>query len=197
MRDYLYSKYIGLYSDLDAAHGELHINTVLSNIEFLCSTETQKVSDQAFVAGLLHDVGLFGGRNAHEVRGADFVISEGQTTLSQFFTTSEIKEISGAVKNHRASTGYPTTNLEMIVSDADRIDPSPLRRAYEYQTKKLGTEHSQAIKNAAKHLTYKFDVGGTGRRYYFSKTLGLIKKYYDPIIQECKNREWDKLELRL
>ena len=192
----IYDKYISQYDGMDGAHGRAHIDEVLYNIDSLKPHLTPKQYRLARTAGVLHDVGLTGGRDGHEHRAAEFVDSE-VDYLGGNFSPRDISIIRNAVKNHRASTGKPRSVAARVVSDADRIDRNPIRRAYNYHTSKFKEAPDVALQEAAGHIAEKFSEGGPGRRYHFPQTGELYKKYYDPAIAEYHAGDWNALRRRV
>lgn len=180
------SKYEKMYETFDVAHGIDHIEMTRKRAAVLAKKYAPELEELVYIAATLHDIGLVGGREDHEKRGAELV--EKDLELKNYLGAEKHKMVVDAIAQHRASTGNPETILGKIVSDADRISSTNssglLGRSYIYRIKE-NPEMSDEEKliDSAKHIKEKFGPGCRGSRTYFEETAREIADMVNPIIE--------------
>jgi uncharacterized protein len=118
LSDYLETKIIPQYNQLDTSHSPDHVYQVIENSLEIAATLTVN-KEMVFTVAAFHDLGLLKGRKNHETYSRQMV--EADNFLPNFFTSEQIKQIGEAVEDHRASLTYePRSIYGKIISEADR-----------------------------------------------------------------------------
>lgn len=137
LRCYCEEDIFPLYDDVDPAHGQSHIRTVIKNSLELAEgllAEGQEISlDMVYTVAVYHDVGIRYGRKDHEGNSGKWLMED--DALKRWFSEEERQIMREAVEDHRASRQEPPRNIYgRIVSEADRdLDPERIvRRCVEY-----------------------------------------------------------------
>jgi HD superfamily phosphodiesterase len=189
------SKFEAMYNQFGDGHGLGHISKVRNLAVKLAKKYLPNKIKLAYVAATLHDIGLVNGRENHEITGSKMVLESKE--LHKFLSDEEIQEIAYAIREHRASTGKPKTILAKIISDSDKASDSSteaMKRAIEYGKVNMPElNETEQIWRAAKHLTEKFGVGGSGRRTYFPESEQALEKTYKPIFKAVKKSDHKSL----
>jgi uncharacterized protein len=136
LRKYIDHSILVKYSNFDRAHDYAHVCRVIKNSLELCSS--LELCDNLNIAmvytiAAYHDIGLLNGRDNHEIVSAFYLTNDAK--LKKWFTSAEIRIMSEAVEDHRASNAKePRSIYGKIISDADRdIDYEMLlKRAIQY-----------------------------------------------------------------
>lgn len=105
---------IDLYSGFDKAHNHSHRIAVRDKARYLAEIHAPEFVELATLAAELHDIGLVGGRDGHEKRGAQMAIDH-----YDFLSTTERDIVYEAIAEHRASNGDPKHIVAKIVSDSE------------------------------------------------------------------------------
>lgn len=190
------SRYEKMYETFDVAHGIDHIEMTRKRAAALAKKYAPELEELVYIAATLHDIGLVGGREDHEKRGADLI--EKDLDLKNYLGEEKHKMVVEAIAEHRASTGNPKTILGKIVSDADRISSTNssglLRRNYVYRVKENPEmSEDEKLLDSAKHLKEKFGPGCRGSRTYFEETAREIAEMVNPIIEAYDAKDVAKL----
>ncbi len=171
-----------LYKGFDKAHNTDHRDQVVAKAVALAEVYAPEYMELVVVAATLHDVGLVGGRDGHEQRGAKMAV-EHYAHRSQDWQDILFE----AIAQHRASSGNPEHVVAKIVSDADRISSAStvmaLQRAFDYHD---GCTPEERMAEALRHLDEKYAPGAYGRRCYFNQTARQLDLVYAPIITMSK-----------
>ena len=172
-----------LYCFLDMSHDRSHVETVRDNVVKLCNQELrQDLQLLAEIAAVYHDVCLGDGRDGHELRAQHRVLHD--SVLIKHLTLDERVAVAYAVRHHRASTGRPTTMLEKIVADADRIPTDAshaFMRAFEYGLANYPElSHEDQLRRSAAHLYAKYGKPG-GYTAQLDGTRTLVDQIMLPI----------------
>ncbi len=174
----------------DASHGPSHVEKVRKEAKGLAEKYAPEDVDLVDEAARLHDIGNAIDRDLHEEIGAEVVANEPH--LQQKWG-DRLNLLVEAIREHRASSGNPTSEVARIISDADRMgSENPLRRAVEYRTEQ-GVSLEGALLAAAEHTFEKYGPGGRGTRTYFPETKKYIKCSRKPIIKAYENRDLSAL----
>lgn len=185
-----------LYEQFDDGHGQAHITSVRNFALELGKKYLSEKLKLIYIAATLHDIGLVEGREGHEGRGAQMILDDQQ--LKQDLTQHELEEIAEAVREHRASSGNPSSILAKIISDADKVSDTTqeaMVRAVKYGYKHYQElDHEGQIWRAAKHLKEKFGENGTGSRVYFPESTERLKQTFSPIISALDANDFATLK---
>jgi len=189
------SDLMGGYELNDPAHGPEHVADVRRRAAEIAAVHAPEQAHLVDYAAAMHDVTLHEGREGHEERAADMVANNPyfQENLSE----EDLEIVSEAVRQHRASTGDPQTDVAKIVSDADRLvetDPgAALRRAVAWGDHHMPElSEDEQLFRAYEHLKEKYGPGGDARRLYYPESLKQIEDKVGLII----NTEGDLDQLR-
>ena len=120
------------YTAFDKAHNLTHVNRVISRSLELAS-RIGADADMAYVIAAYHDLGLEGPRAVHHLTSGKILAADSR--LQRWFTKDQLKIMTVAVEDHRASTSHtPRSLYGKIVAEADRdLEPSIVfRRTIEY-----------------------------------------------------------------
>ena len=161
LKKYAEEEILPLYENCDAAHGPEHIRTVIENSLELAETLDVDI-DMVYAVAVYHDVGVRFGRKDHEETSAKWL--RGDEVLKRWFTEEQIRIMSEAVEDHRASRQEPPRNLYgRIVSEADRdLEPERIvRRCLEYGVEYFPEmNEEQQIDRTVGHIREKYGEGG-------------------------------------
>jgi uncharacterized protein len=185
-----------LYDTFDKGHDQKHMQEVCSFSLKLAKKYCPSKLEIVYVAATLHDIGLSINRNTHEIEG--YKLIKNDQLIKNAYKPQDFKDILEAVRQHRASTGKPSSTIAKIVSDADKVSAGTSRvfqRAYFWGEKNLPQlNHSDQVIRAAQHLHKKFGPQGTGTRLYFKESQERQDRTYGPIFAALKNNDITKLE---
>jgi hypothetical protein len=163
-KELLLQKY---YANMDGAHGIPHITTVREAARLLADRTGYRHRNMLDTAALLHDIGNSKDRAAHETIGADMVNKD--PLLRRRLSYNQLQALKHAVREHRASTGRPRTQLAKLVADADTVSAGmahpgyQLLRAYNYGLRHYPElDHEGQLRRAASHIKEKFGPDGYG-----------------------------------
>jgi uncharacterized protein len=189
--------YKNLYDTFDKAHSRQHMDTVLNASKELAGKYAPNQIDLAALAAILHDVGISRGREQHEEFGGQIVSEDDK--IRQAIGDKNFRILINAIKEHRASTGNPTSTVGKIVSDADRTSytspGSALARAIAFRDEYHPVMSRQdAILSALRHLSKKYAPEGPGRRTYYPETAKKLDEVFNPIIDMHQRGDWQAAE---
>lgn len=154
----------------DVGHGVEHINYVIRRSLKFASLVPNINLDMVYTIAAYHDVGHNIDAKNHEKVSAEILASD--ENLQEFFSAEEIKIMTEAVADHRASSGMePRSIYGKIVSSADRnISVSQiLQRTYSYRLKHTPQASiEEIIEESRKHALEKFGKEGYAKeKMYF------------------------------
>lgn len=185
------------YNLNDKGHGIDHANYVI-NRSFEFASQVQNVNyEMVYVAAAYHDVAHHIDDKNHESLSAQ-MLSEDEK-LKEFFTEEQIKIMSEAVADHRASSKTEPRNIYgKIVSSADRNTnvENTLKRCYSYN-RRLSPELQieETIEECRNVLLKKFGVNGYARnKMYFNDEK--YTKYLNDITELASNKERFAAEMK-
>ena len=178
------------YSENDKGHGKDHIMYVIDRSIRFASTVENINMDMVYTIAAYHDIGHSIDAKNHETVSAQILLED--EYLRNFFDEDEIKLMSEAVEDHRASLEYePRSIYGKIVSSADRNTniEVPFRRTYEYRIKHSpDLSLKQIMDESYEHLVNKFGNNGYATEKMYFEDLE-YKKFLQELGDLLNNRE--------
>lgn len=115
------------YTEFDKAHNLSHVNSVIRRSLQLVRTTGADIN-MVYAIAAYHDLGLSGPRAIHHITGAKILANDAR--LKRWFSAEQIKIMSEAVEDHRASASHaPRSIYGKIVAEADRdLNPETVIR---------------------------------------------------------------------
>lgn len=115
------------YTEFDKAHNLSHVNSVIRRSLELVRTTGADIN-MVYAIAAYHDLGLSGPRVIHHITGAKILANDAR--LKRWFSAEQIKIMSEAVEDHRASASHaPRSIYGKIVAEADRdLNPETVIR---------------------------------------------------------------------
>lgn len=158
------------YSKNDMGHNIDHIKYVIQRSIQFASTIPDINFDMVYVIAAYHDIGHYIDAKNHEKVSAEMLLQD--QNLKRFFTEEQIRIMSEAVHDHRASLeGEPRSIYGKIVSSADRntLLDLPLKRTYAYRlVHNPDSTLEEIIEESRQHLLDKFGKKGYAKeKMYF------------------------------
>ncbi len=190
VREYIEEYILPSYERNEEGHGIEHIKYVIDRSFFFASKVENINLDMVYVIAAYHDIGHYIDAKNHEKVSAELLLAD--THLREFFSEEEIKIMSEAVADHRASSEreVPRNVYGKIVSTADRnvsVD-GILQRTYAYRI-----EHSpnatleEIIEESRQHVIDKFGNKGYATTKTFFEDLD-----YKKFLEEAPKLAADK-----
>lgn len=170
LKEYIENNILPEYKKNDLAHNIEHINYVINRSIKFANTIKDEIIDlnMVYTIAAYHDIGHHIDAKNHEKVSAEILKEDRR--LKDFFTEEEIKIMSEAVYDHRASLEYePRSIYGKIVSSADRNTDTDisLKRTYSYNiTHYPNMKLEEIIETSRLHLIDKF-----GRKGYASEKM--------------------------
>lgn len=178
------------YDKNDDAHNLEHIKYVIERSYMFASRVPDINLEMVYVIAAYHDIGHYIDAKNHEKVSGEMLLKD--QNLRRFFTEEEIKTMSEAVCDHRASSkNEPRSIYGKIVSSADRnvLIDVPLKRTYSYikvhnQTSTL----DEIIEESRLHLLDKYGKEGyaTTKMYFEDEDY---KRFLDDIALLVSDKE--------
>ena len=168
--NYIETNIFPSYEKNDSGHNLEHIKYVIERSMKFASTIKDINYNMVYVIASYHDIGHYIDRKNHEKVSAEMLLED--KNLNNFFSKEEIKIMSEAVYDHRASMeGEPRSIYGKIVSTADRntsVD-SIIKRTYAYRIKHNPDDNiDHIIEDSKKHIIDKFGSNGyANEKVYF------------------------------
>lgn len=161
LKTYLEEDIIPLYDCFDKAHQTDHVRKVMEESMKL-ARHYQVDESMVYTIAAFHDIGLCQGREFHHFVSGEMLRQH--TRLHEWFTEEQIRIMSEAVEDHRASNPHaPRSIYGKIVAEADRlIEP----RHILLRTLQYGLAHypeldkEQQYQRFCEHLQEKYAEGG-------------------------------------
>ena len=190
LKKYIEGSIFPSYSKNDLGHNLDHIKYVIErSLRF--AQEVDNVNyDMVYTIAAYHDIGHYIDAKNHEKASAEMLLAD--KNLKRFFTDDEIKIMSEAVYDHRASLdGEPRSIYGKIVSSADRntLIDIPLKRTYAYRI-----EHNpedtldEIIEESRQHIIDKFGKKGYATEKMYFEDLD-YKKFLEEVASFAENKE--------
>ncbi len=170
------------YRKNDSGHGLEHIKYVIDRSIKFASKVKDVNYNMVYLIAAYHDIGHHIDSKNHEKVSAEMLLKD--NNLRKFFSEEEIKIMSEAVYDHRASMeSEPRSIYGKIVSSADRntsVD-NILRRTYAYRLKHNPNDTlDEIIADSMKHAIEKFGEDGyAAEKMYFEDED--YKKYLEEL----------------
>ncbi len=137
-----------------------------------------------YTVAAYHDLGHHIDGKNHEKVSAEMLLAD--ENLREFFSEEEIRIMTEAVYDHRASMeGEPRSIYGKIVSSADRNTDIllPLRRTYSYRISNNPNDSlEKIIEESRKHLINKFGNSGYANEKMYFEDLD-YKKFLEDIVE--------------
>ena len=193
LQEYIEEKIFPSYEKNDKAHNIDHIKYVIDRSMKFASTIKDINYDMVYVIAAYHDIGHYIDAKNHEKVSSEMLLEDKK--LKEFFSDEEIRIMSEAVYDHRASMDHePRSIYGKIVSSADRntLIESPLKRTYEYRIKhspNLSIE--EILEESRKHIIDKF-----GKKGYATEKMYFDDPDYKRFLEEISALAEDKNEFR-
>ena len=187
------------YQKNDLGHNLEHIKYVIERSLKFARTLENINYDMVYTIAAFHDIGHYIDAQNHEKVSAEILIKD--ENLKNFFNDDQIKTMSEAVSDHRASMdGEPRSIYGKIVSSADRntLIESPLKRTYAYRKQhRPNTPLEDTIEESRQHIISKFGKKGYATEKMYFEDLE-YKKFLEDISALAENKEeFKKLFLKV
>ena len=177
LRKYIEENVFPSYEKNEVGHGIKHIMYVIERSLKFASTIPGINLDMVYVVAAYHDIGHYVDAKNHEKVSAEML--EKDESLKKYFTKEQIKIMSEAVHDHRASLdGHPRNIYGKIVSSADRNTSvsAPIKRTYSYRIEhRPDLTIEEVIEESRKYILRKFGESG----------YALDKMYFKDDAYEC------------
>ena len=190
LKNYIQNNIFPSYKNNDSGHNIDHIQYVIDrSIKF--AKEVKDINyDMVYTIAAYHDIGHYIDAKNHEKVSAEMLLSD--KNLKDFFTEEEIRIMSEAVYDHRASLeGEPRSIYGKIVSSADRntLVDVPLKRTYAYRLKHNHYNSiDEIIEESRQHIIDKFGKKGYATEKMYFEDLD-YKKFLEEISKLAENKE--------
>ena len=178
----------------DIGHNMEHVSYVIDrSLRFAKEVDDININ-MVYVVAAYHDIGHHIDAKNHEVVSSIIFLKD--LEMRQYFSVDEIKIISEAILDHRASNDYePRSIYGKIVSSADRntsID-EPLKRTYQYTLKHCpGLSIDEIIDRAYNHLSEKYGQEGYAKEKMYFKDVE-----YETFLNDLASLLKDKEKFRM
>ena len=189
LKKYIEKEIFPSYSKNDSGHNLDHIKYVIKrSIKF--ADQVKNINyDMVYTIASYHDIGHYIDAKNHERVSAEILLKDDK--LKAFFTEEEIKIMSEAVYDHRASLDRePRSIYGKIVSSADRNTDVelPLKRAYAYRINHHPEDNIEhIIEESRNHIIKKF-----GKNGYAKNKMYFEDKDYDKFLHDIEILTIDK-----
>lgn len=178
------------YDKNEDGHKLDHIMYVIDRSFMFASRVPDVNLEMVYVIAAYHDIGHYIDAENHEKVSGEMLLKD--KNLRRFFTDEEIKIMSEAVCDHRASSkNEPRSIYGKIVSSADRnvLVEIPLKRTYSYRKEQSpNSTLDEIIEESRQHLLDKFGKKGyaTTKMYFEDEDY---KKFLEDITVLASNEE--------
>ena len=190
LQDYIENNIFPSYEKNDLGHNLDHIKYVIDrSLKFANGIEGINY-DMVYTIAAYHDIGHYIDAKKHEKVSAEMLLAD--NNLKTFFTDDEIKTMSEAVHDHRASLeNNPRSIYGEIVSSADRETRIyvQLQRMYEYRlTHYPDKSLDWMIEDTRLYIINKFGKKGYATEKMYFEDLD-YKKFLHDIAILAENKE--------
>lgn len=178
----------------DIGHNMEHVSYVIDrSLRFAKEVDDININ-MVYVVAAYHDIGHHIDAKNHEVVSSIIFLKD--LEMRKYFSVDEIKIISEAILDHRASNDFvPRSIYGKIVSSADRntsID-EPLKRTYQYTLKHCpGLSIDEIIDRAYNHLSEKYGQEGYAKEKMYFKDVE-----YETFLNDLASLLRDKEKFRM
>ncbi len=190
LEEYIKKCIFPIYEKNDLGHGLDHITYVIKRSLKFASMVSDINYDMVYTVASYHDIGHYIDAKNHEKVSSDILLEDEK--LKEFFSKEQIKIMSDAVYDHRASMdGEPRSIYGKIVSSADRntLIDIPLKRTYEYRVKNNQNDSlEQIIEESRLHILNKFGKEGYAKEKMYFEDIE-YKNFLEEITKLSENKE--------
>lgn len=190
LRKYIEKNIFTSYEKNEDGHKLDHIMYVIDRSFMFASRVPDINLEMVYVIAAYHDIGHYIDAENHEKVSGEMLLKD--KNLKKFFSDEEIKVMSEAVCDHRASSkSEPRSIYGKIVSSADRnvLIEIPLKRTYSCRrTHSPNSTLDEIIEESRQHLLDKFGKKGyaTTKMYFEDEDY---KKFLEDITVLASNKE--------
>ena len=190
LRKYIEKNIFTSYEKNEDGHKFDHIMYVIDRSFMFASRVPDINLEMVYVIAAYHDIGHYIDAENHENVSGEMLLKD--KNLKKFFSDEEIKVMSEAVCDHRASSkSEPRSIYGKIVSSADRnvLIEIPLKRTYSYRRAySPNSTLDEIIEESRQHLLDKFGKKGyaTTKMYFEDEDY---KKFLEDITVLASNKE--------
>lgn len=194
LKEYIEEVIFKEYEKNEIGHGIDHIKYVIRR-SLMFAKEIENINlEMVYVVAAYHDIGHHIDYKNHEKVSADILLND--IKLKEFFADDEIKIMSIAVEDHRASNDCIPRNIYgKIVSSADRntsVDET-LRRCYSHNlAHRPNFNEEERLEECRLFLLKKFGINGYAREKMYFKDLEYEKYLNDLTNLVSDKEEFDK-----
>ena len=190
LQQYIEENIFPSYQKNDLGHNLDHIKYVI-NRSLKFASEVKDINyDMVYTIAAYHDIGHYIDAKNHEKVSAEMLLKD--ENLRDFFNEEEIKIMSEAVYDHRASLeGNPRSIYGKIVSSADRntLVDVPLKRTYAYRVEHNPNDSlDKIIEESRQHIINKYGKKGYATEKMYFEDLD-YKKFLEDISVLAENKE--------
>ena len=190
LKEYIENNILPSYQKNDSGHGIEHIKYVIDRSLKFANQVDNINYDMCYVIAAYHDIGHYIDAKNHEKVSAKMLLED--ENLKKFFTEEQIKIMSEAVYDHRASMdGEPRSIYGKIVSSADRNTSLevPFKRTYAYRLKHNPNDTlDQIIEESRLHLFNKYGKKGYATEKVYFEDLD-YKKFLEDLSAFSEDKE--------
>ncbi|MBQ9072701.1 MAG: HD domain-containing protein [Bacilli bacterium] len=190
LKKYIENNIFPSYKKNDLGHNLDHIRYVIDRSLKFADNVNSINYNMVYVIAAYHDIGHYIDAKNHEKVSATMLLED--MNLKKFFTKDEIKTMSEAVYDHRASLeGEPRSIYGKIVSSADRntLVEVPLKRTYAYRLEHNPNDSlDEIIEESRQHILNKFGKKGYATEKMYFEDLD-YKKFLEEISFLADNKE--------
>ena len=190
LKEYIEKNIFPEYKKNDIGHGIDHIAYVINRSLKFASTVEDINYDMVYTIASYHDIAHHIDAKHHEELGAKILLED--ENLKQFFDEEQIKIMSEAVNDHRASLeGEPRSIYGKIVSSADRnvLVEGPLKRTYYWRLEHCPNDPLEVIiENSRMHCLDKFGKEGYATKKMYFEDLD-YKKFLEDITSLASDKD--------
>lgn len=190
LQQYIEENIFPSYKKNDLGHNLDHIKYVINRSLSFAQKVNDINYDMVYTIAAYHDIGHYIDAKNHEKVSAEMLLAD--KNLRRFFTEDEIKIMSEAVYDHRASLeGEPRSIYGKIVSSADRntLVDVPLKRTYAYRVEHNPNDNlDEIIEESRQHIINKFGKKGYATEKMYFEDLD-YKKFLKDISFFTENKE--------
>jgi len=181
------------YKKNDSGHNLDHIKYVIDRSLKFASKIDDINYNMVYVIAAYHDIGHYIDAKNHEKISSDMLLKDDM--IKKFFTDDEIKTMSEAIYDHRASLNRePRSIYGKIVSSADRntLVDIVLKRTYSYSVKHNPSYTvEQIIEESRQHIINKF-----GKKGYATEKMYFEDLEYKMFLEDISDLVDNKVEFR-
>lgn len=190
LKNYIEKNIFPSYQKNDLGHNLDHIKYVIERSLKFASEVDEINYNMVYTIAAYHDIGHYIDAKNHEKVSAEMLLAD--KNLRNFFTEDEIKIMSEAVYDHRASLdGIPRSIYGKIVSSADRnvLVDVPLKRTYLYRLEhNPNSSLDEIIEESRQHIIAKFGKKGYAKEKMYFEDLD-YKNFLEEISALAENKE--------